>query len=146
MTEKRGNNRVAPEPSDAGDPLTTIAFAHPPEPGLISVIVPCGPDFALLETTLRSIRNGETVGIAFEILVANDGGHEGVARLCRAYEAREIRIVPNAGPANARNAAMAQARGDVLAFTDADAAPAADWLTIARDAIKGADYVAGDVR
>ena len=36
---------------------------------------------------------------------------------------------PHAGPATARNTAAARARGEVLAFTDDDCAPASDWLT-----------------
>lgn len=35
---------------------------------------------------------------------------------------------PHAGPATARNTGAEHARGDFLAFTDDDCAPAADWL------------------
>lgn len=39
-----------------------------------------------------------------------------------------ISIIPNSNPTIARNAAIRQAQGELIAFIDADCVPAADWL------------------
>lgn len=62
----------------------------------------------------------------FEVIVVDDGSDPPVevpagVRLLRR---------PHAGPAAARNAGAAAARGCWLAFTDDDCLPAADWLTV----------------
>ena len=67
----------------------------------------------------------------YEVVVVNDGGappdEAGIAAL---RERLRLTIVaqPNAGPAAARNRAVAHAGGEVLAFTDDDCAPEAGWL------------------
>ncbi len=48
-----------------------------------------------------------------------------------------------AGPA--RNAAAAEARGDILAFIDSDCVPRYDWLSQGVIALQSADFVGGRV-
>lgn len=59
---------------------------------------------------------------ADEILVADDASTDGTAALAEAYGApvRVIRNSTNAGPGTRRNQAVAQARGELVAFLDAD--------------------------
>lgn len=56
----------------------------------------------------------------FEVLVIDDGSTDGGPRLARTYP--EVRVLhqTNAGNAAARNAGIAAATGDLLAFLDAD--------------------------
>jgi glycosyltransferase involved in cell wall biosynthesis len=56
-----------------------------------------------------------------EVIVVNDGSRDGTLAVARRYDGR-IRIVdqPNAGPPAARNAGIAAARGEYIAFIDAD--------------------------
>jgi GT2 family glycosyltransferase len=65
-----------------------------------------------------------------EIVVVDDGGG-GLEHVVAPFRDR-LQVVlleqAQAGPARARNAGAARARGDVLAFTDDDCAPAPDWL------------------
>jgi len=63
--------------------------------------------------------------------VVSDGGQEPLDEVVIAFEASlDIRLLrqPPSGPARARNAGAAVARGDLLAFTDDDCEPAPDWL------------------
>ncbi|MBM3792356.1 MAG: glycosyltransferase family 2 protein, partial [Acidobacteria bacterium] len=96
-----------------------------------SVIVPtCGRPVQLsrcLEALagLRYDRSG------FEVIVVDDGGEQALERLVSRYEKRmRIRLLrqPRSGPAAARNAGAGIALGRILAFTDDDCEPAADWL------------------
>ena len=64
-----------------------------------------------------------------EIIVVNDGSTDNTATVLGQYEGR-IRILnqPNRGPAQARNAAVADSTSDYLAFLDADDAFMPDKL------------------
>ena len=69
----------------------------------------------------------------YEVVVVNDGAsaetEQSVAARAAASDL-QVRCVsqPQAGPALARNAGAAVARGRFLAFTDDDCIPTADWL------------------
>ena len=92
-------------------------------PPLVTVVTPCrvadDRQLALLDETLDTV-DAQTHP-ALEVLVVDDGSpHPGVAeRGARHPRARTLRQA-NAGPAVARNLAIAHARGDLLVFLDAD--------------------------
>jgi glycosyltransferase involved in cell wall biosynthesis len=56
-----------------------------------------------------------------------------------------VRRQQSQGAAAARNAGAAVARGQVLAFTDADCAPIPGWLRAGHAAVQSADFVQGRV-
>jgi GT2 family glycosyltransferase len=58
-----------------------------------------------------------------ELLVVDDGSRDGTAELARRLGARVLAHGKNLGLAAARNTALAEARGDLLVFVDADAVP-----------------------
>ena len=76
---------------------------------------------------LRFARDG------YEIVVADNGSTDETAAIVRRYmDCGSIRLVDASarrGPAVARNAIVAAARGEIVAFTDADCIAHPDWLS-----------------
>ncbi|MGH9457782.1 MAG: glycosyltransferase family 2 protein [Thermoanaerobaculia bacterium] len=107
----------------------------------LSVIIPC--------------RNGErTVGAAIaatlaqseppvEILVVDDASTDGSAAAAERAGARVIRCETRRNAGGARNAGLEAARGDLVAFLDADVIPSREWLAGARRALDARPEVAG---
>jgi glycosyltransferase involved in cell wall biosynthesis len=82
-----------------------------------------------------------------EVLVVDNGSSDGTADVAAAHPIGPIvRHEATRGPYAARNAGIAAARGDVLAFTDADCRPEAGWLAAGLAAIEaGADLAGGAI-
>jgi glycosyltransferase involved in cell wall biosynthesis len=94
----------------------------------VSVIVPLFDKERTVEASLRSAA-AQTV-TALEILVVDDGSRDtGPARV-RAFPDPRVRLIhqENAGPGAARNRGIAEAKGDLLAFLDADDQWMPDYL------------------
>ena len=85
----------------------------------VSVIIPVYNSEDTIASAIGSVLAQEFDG--FEAIVVNDGSTDGSARIIESY-GDKIRVVsqPNRGPASARNAGVAVARGDLLAFLDND--------------------------
>jgi glycosyltransferase involved in cell wall biosynthesis len=101
----------------------------------ISVVVPTYRRPRLLRRCLDALLAQTLPPQAYEIIVVDDG-HEpriasDVAELARqpgAPRLRYLRPAQGRGPAVARNCGWRAARGEIVAFTDDDTIPAADWL------------------
>ena len=107
---------------EAGPPLAAKLGPLAARP-LVSVVVPTLNRPRMLRDALESVaRQGYE---KWEAIVANDGGGdvspvvEALPGTARA-KIRQIRLPETRGPAAARNAAIAVAQGDVLAFLDDD--------------------------
>lgn len=87
----------------------------------ISVVVPTFDRLPMLREALASIRNVEGSGVhaEFEIVVGDNGLKEETRRLCLEYGAIYAPAYGR-GASYARNAAMAAASGDFIAFLDDD--------------------------
>jgi glycosyltransferase involved in cell wall biosynthesis len=83
-----------------------------------------------------------------EVLVADDASTDATRECVRAFPVRLLARAAPAGPYAARNAAVREASGEILAFTDSDCAPAKDWIErgVAALGREGADLAAGQVR
>ena len=64
-----------------------------------------------------------------ELIVVDDGSTDGTAAIARRYPRVRLIQHENRGLSAARNTGSAAARGDLVAFTDADCVVDPDWLT-----------------
>ncbi len=80
-----------------------------------------------------------------EVIVVDDSSTDTTASLADAGGARVIRLPRPHGPGGARNRGVAAARGEIVAFTDADCFPEPGWLAAGRRALESAVLVQGAV-
>lgn len=111
------------------------------------MIVPARDVVGTLGDTLAGLAALELPpGVEMELLVVDNGSRDATAEIAAAAGARVLRRPRGAGPGAARNDGAAAARGDVLAFLDADCMPTRSWLAAALAALeRGADLVQGPV-
>ena len=94
---------------------------------MISVVVPVRNGAATLDNCLVALARQTADRAAYEVIVVNDGSTDDTAEIVRRHGLRCLDIAP-AGPAVARNRGAAQARGELVLFTDGDCEPAPDWI------------------
>jgi cellulose synthase/poly-beta-1,6-N-acetylglucosamine synthase-like glycosyltransferase len=95
-----------------------------------SIIIPAKDAEATIHTCLQAVLKQDRLLFQedYEVILVDDGSTDGTAALAKGYGVRVIQQA-NAGPAAARNTGAKAALGEILVFTDADCAPAEDWLT-----------------
>ena len=113
--------------------------------GIVSVIVPV---YNAEKTIARLMDSLLTQSYPYlEILPVDDGSRDGSLALLREYAARDGRVrvlsQQNAGPAAARNAALAAATGEYIAFADSDDSVEPGAYEKMVDAMADADLVIG---
>ncbi len=89
---------------------------------LVSVIVPCYNALHTVDATIDSILRNQRPRFDIEIIAIDDGSSDGTLQRLR-ERADSVRVIAqpgNRGVSCARNAAIEQARGDFVAFCDAD--------------------------
>ena len=89
---------------------------------MISVVMPCYNCEAALDRAVRSLR-AQTIA-DWELLAVDDGSNDGTGAALDAWAQTDERIrvfhQENGGVSRARNAGIAAAKGEWLAFLDAD--------------------------
>lgn len=93
-----------------------------------SVVIPAYNAAGTLPACLAALSQQTLTPTSFEIIVADDGSTDDTAREAGRAGATRVLMLPHRGPAAARNAGIAAARGEVILFTDADCQPAPEWL------------------
>ncbi|GET37212.1 glycosyltransferase family 2 protein [Microseira wollei] len=98
-----------------------------------SIIIPTYNRPERLTTCLESLTRLNYPWHRFEVIVVDDGSKTPLENVvARFQDTLNLTLLrqPNAGPASARNAGAATARGKYLAFTDDDCTPASNWLQV----------------
>jgi glycosyltransferase involved in cell wall biosynthesis len=111
------NQPLSQEPQSASSPF-------------VSVVIPVYNDAARLKICLKALANQTYPQSLYEIVVIDNGSDEVeqveavVAQYSNAIATQELKP----GSYAARNHGLTLTKGEVIAFTDADCVPAADWL------------------
>jgi glycosyltransferase involved in cell wall biosynthesis len=84
----------------------------------VSVIIPAFNAAAHIAEALESVRMQSYDD--WEVVVADDGSTDETRQIASSFGHSVVSTAANAGPAAARNVAIANARGELLAFLDAD--------------------------
>lgn len=106
---------------------------------IFSVVVPTMGRAAQLEGCLAALAALDFPPDGYEVVVVNDGGGTDTDTVISGWEGRAslTRVSTDAkGPAAARNAGVATARGTFIAFTDDDCEPDGNWLRALREALE----------
>jgi glycosyltransferase involved in cell wall biosynthesis len=109
----------------------------------VSVIIPVFNDGDRLRRCLELLQN-QTLQ-AHEIIVIDNNSTEDIASLCAAFPLVKYCRESKQGSYAARNRGVVIATGEILAFTDADCLPMAEWLERGATALAQADLVAGRI-
>jgi glycosyltransferase involved in cell wall biosynthesis len=94
----------------------------------VSVIIPVLDDFERLTKCLRAIGEQTWPLVQLEVLVVDNGSTGDIASVVAPFPF--VRLLHEAKPGSycARNRALSDARGSILAFTDSDCLPDAVWI------------------
>ena len=97
---------------------------------MISVIIPCYNVEEFVERAVDSVLTG--VFQDFEIILIDDGSSDNTYNVCKKLEKKDSRIkaysIEHAGVSNARNKGIELAKGEYIAFIDADDFVLQDYL------------------
>ena len=114
----------------------------------VSLIVAAHDEEQVIERRLRNALGLDYPRERLELIVASDGSSDRTVELARAAGADIVLDLPRVGKAEVQNAAVDRARGELLAFSDANALWAPDALRrlVAPFADPRVGYVCGRVR
>ena len=109
------------------------AITHTPfqQPIAATVIIPCRNAAGTIESAVSTALNQTTRPM--EVIVIDDASEDGSADIAAAAGARVLRLTSRLNAGGARNHGIESARGNVVAFLDADVRIAADWLARVAD-------------
>jgi glycosyltransferase involved in cell wall biosynthesis len=115
------------------------------DPPAVSVIVAARNAAGTIGRTLAALAE-QDLSEPYEVVVVDDRSDDETVAVAETASGL-VRVVraTGVGPGPARNAGAEASRGRVLAFTDADCVPRADWLRAGLAAMDGADLVQGRV-
>lgn len=94
----------------------------------ISVVVPVYNDRTGMERCLVALEQQKSVDGDVEIIVVDNGSTDALGPVVDAHPSARLVHEDRPGSYAARNRGLIEARGDVIAFTDADCEPAPSWL------------------
>jgi GT2 family glycosyltransferase/DNA-binding beta-propeller fold protein YncE len=106
----------------------------------VSVVVCAYDAAATLEDCLGSL--DALTYPDYEVILVNDGSRDRTGEIGRSHPGVRVIDIPNGGLSAARNVGLAEATGEIVAFTDADVRVDRDWLTFLVQPFLTSDVVA----
>lgn len=107
----------------------------------VSVIVPVYNDAERLDICLRALQGQSYPHNRFQVLVVDNGSYHSPARTVSKYQNVGLTSCSIPGSYSARNKGVRQAKGDILAFTDADCIPDSKWIECGVRALQSAEHI-----
>ena len=104
--------------------LTTVVEVLP----FVSVIVPVFDDSERLALCLESLEGQTYPKNRYDVIVVDNGSAESIKPVVARFRQARAAYESRPGSYAARNTGISLAKGDVLAFTDADCIPSRDWI------------------
>ncbi|MBO1348747.1 MAG: glycosyltransferase family 2 protein [Hormoscilla sp. GUM202] len=95
---------------------------------LVSVIIPVYNDAEPLRTCLECLENQTYPKESYEVIVVDNASQSDTASVVNEFSQAMITYEKKPGSYAARNKGISVAKGEIIAFTDADCIPAADWI------------------
>lgn len=102
----------------------------------ISVIVPFRNAAAHIDACIASLLSQTYPAERFEVIMVDNGSADRSAELVQEHPGVQLLSESDSGPYAARNRGVEQARGRILAFTDADCVAEPEWLQVIADAMR----------
>lgn len=101
-----------------------------------TVVVPVYNSADTLAAGLHGLQSQRFLHGEYEVIVVNDGSSDNSAAVAAGFDVRLLEQSNQGAPA-ARNLGLAHARGNWVAFTDADCIPSQSWLSSLVEAAEG---------
>jgi len=108
--------------------LASVSLALPQRVGFVSVIVPVYNGESMIGECIEALLAQDYPKDRYEVIVVDNDSTDGTARVVQRYSVVYLFEDGGKGPYVARNAGAQQARGDLLAFCDADQLADKRWL------------------
>ena len=114
----------------------------------VSLIIPAHDEETVIERKLANARALDYPAAQLEVVVASDGSSDRTVELARSAGADQVLDLPRGGKVAALNAAVRQATGEILVFSDANSywRPDALGRLVGRFADERVGYACGQVR
>ena len=132
--------------------FTTINYKIPPPNALsmsapfVSVIIPTHNRMEPLEKCLARVCSQDYPKKSYEIMVVDDYSTDGTPSLVRMLQKKHHNLhylqIQRKSPGAARNAGLAKAKGEIIAFTDDDCVAPHDWISSLVKEFLGTDTAA----
>ncbi|RZU02265.1 oligosaccharide flippase family protein [Rivibacter subsaxonicus] len=107
----------------------------------VSLVMPVWNGEATVRACLDAVEAQTYPRELIQVIVVDNGSSDATARIVAEYPGVMLLHEPSPGSYSARNRGITEARGEYIAFTDADCMPAPDWLARAVDAARAAPDV-----
>jgi len=94
----------------------------------VSVVIPCRDDGNRLQLCLNALYHQSYPYASYEVTVCYNNSTEDINRICQQFPNVRYCHMVTPGSYTARNRGLELAKGEAIAFTDADCIPDADWI------------------